>query len=349
MRLSRVGILIVISSIILVGANCSYYNRLIARRNVVDGAIAYKAGKFPDAEGYFRKAVSLDPEGKSEEGRTARLFLARTLHAQYLGNRTGDAAKAMAEEAIKNYRLVLADDVNDQGSFKAVANLYETLASQNESERDKWAQDLEKWRMERAENANVVPKYRADAYASLAAKQYSCANELSDIPDKVKKTVKKDGKDVFQFVKPENPADYTKFTECVQKGVELIDKAVALENEEAKNAKSVEVKPLTLTDLAKLNELVKIWGKVWSYKSSLMNQSLRWADMDGRTPDKDSFKAKADEAKAKFLEYTQIEKKIDTEKDERIKAADPTLANTSNTNATNAANAANTTNANTKK
>lgn len=331
MRLSRVGILIVILSIILVGTNCSSYNRLITRRNLVDGAQAYKDRKFAEAEAFFRKAVEIDPEAKTEEGKTARLFLARTLHSQYAGNRSAENSKAKAEEAIKLYRAAIVGDLADQGSYNAVANLYETLAGQFPDERDKWMQEWEKWTAERANNNSVAAKYRADAYASLASKQYTCANEISEV-EAVKKTVKKDGKEVFQFTKPENPADYEKFTQCIQKGVELIDKGVALEDDEARNGKTAEIKPLKGGEMAKLDESVKIWAKVWSYKSSLMNQSLRLAEMDNRMPEKDAFKLKADEARAKFLEYIQVEKKIETEKEERARAADPATANTSNAN-----------------
>lgn len=349
MRLSRVGILIVISAIILVGTNCSSYNRLIARRNLVDGAQAYKDRKFSEAEAFFREAVRRDPEAKTDEGKTARLFLARTLHSQFAGNRSDANAKARAEEAIKNYRAALADDVNDQSSYNAVANLYETLGGQFAEERDKWQQELEKWTTERAENTSVPGKYRADAYASLASKKYTCANEISDVEAVKTKVKQPDGKEVFKFVKPEKPEDYTKFTECVQKGVELIDKAVALEDDEAKNAKNIVIKPLTAGDMAKLDEIVKIWAKVWSYKASLSNQSLRWADMDGRTEEKNSFKVKSDEARAKFLDFTNIEKKIETEKEERARAADPSTANANganNANSGNSANSANTANTN---
>lgn len=461
MRLSRVGILIVILSIILVGTNCSSYNRLITRRNLVDGAQAYKDRKFAEAEAFFRKAVEIDPEAKTDEGKTARLFLARTIHSQYVGSRNYELAptdfkdpqrpvqlvefirklsakadpvseflygklrpetqqllgqvfdslllpenelanekkenikqfvklffedlntvikeesiydqnrfskvtlsdftkeylakqptgslvvrlnrllledaypeiikRAKPEDAIKLYRASVADNLTDQSSYNAVANLYETLGGQFPEERDKWMQEWEKWTTERADNTNVASKYRADAYASLASKQYSCANEISEA-EAVKKTVKKDGKDVFQFTKPENPADYEKFTQCIQKGVELIDKGVALEDDEARNGKTAEIKPLKGGEMAKLDESVKIWAKVWSYKSSLMNQSLRWAEMDNRMPEKDAFKLKADEARAKFLEYIQVEKKIETEKEERARAADPATANTSNAN-----------------
>jgi hypothetical protein len=333
MRLSRVGILILLSSIILIGTNCAQYNRLIARRNLVDGATAYKDRKFSEAEAFFRKAVASDTDAKTEEGKTARLFLARTLHSQYAGDRSNPNAKARAEEAIKLYRASVADNLNDQSSYNAVANLYETLGGQFEAERPQWQQELEKWTTERAENTNVAGKYRADAYASLASKQYSCANEISDV-DAVKTKVKgPDGKEVFKFVKPANTADYDKFVQCVQKGVEFIDKAVALEDDEARNAKNVAVESLSAADIAKLDELVKIWAKVWSFKASLMNQSSRRADMDGNAADKDSFKAKSDEARTKFLDYTAIEKKIEAEKEKRARAADPSTANSANTNA----------------
>jgi hypothetical protein len=88
MRISRAGILILISLSVLIGTNCAYYNRIIARKNLVDGAKAYKDKKFKDAEALFRAAVERDPEGKTEEGRTAQLFLARTIHSQYVGNRS---------------------------------------------------------------------------------------------------------------------------------------------------------------------------------------------------------------------------------------------------------------------
>lgn len=341
MRLSRAGILIVILSIILVGTNCSFYNRLIVRRNLVDGAKAYKDRKFSEAESFFRKAVGIDPEAATEEGKTARLFLARTLHSQYAGNRSAPDAKARAEEAIKLYRLVISGDINDQSSYNAVGNLYETLGGQFSDEREKWMQEWEKWVTERAENTNVDSKYRADAYASLASKQYTCANEISDV-DSVKKTVKKDGKDIYQFVKPANTADYDKFKQCVEKGLDLADKAVNLENDDARNAKNVEIKPLSAADMAKLADTVRIWAKVWSYKASMMNQSSRLAEMDGREADKDSFKAKSEEARAKFLEYSQIEKKIDAEKEERTQAAEAAKAN--NANNANNANSANTAN-----
>ena len=92
----------------------------MSRKNLVDGSHAYKERKFDVAEDLFRRAAERDPDGETVEGRTAQLFLARTLHSQYIGNRQ-DPTKA--EEAIKEYKKALAVDKNDQSSYKAVASL----------------------------------------------------------------------------------------------------------------------------------------------------------------------------------------------------------------------------------
>ena len=89
--------------------------------------------------------------------------------------------KPKAEEAIDEYKKVLESDINEQSAFKAVANLLENLGRSEEALQ---------WITERAGNQNVKPEQRAEAYTSLAAKQYSCANDISDV-DPVKKTVTK--------------------------------------------------------------------------------------------------------------------------------------------------------------
>lgn len=88
MRPSRLGFIVFISVLVLMGSNCSYYNRVMARKALVDGSEAYKNRKFSEAEQFFRDAVARDPNGETLEGKTAQLFLARTLHSEYIGNRS---------------------------------------------------------------------------------------------------------------------------------------------------------------------------------------------------------------------------------------------------------------------
>jgi hypothetical protein len=263
MTLSRLGIVSLILLTVLFGANCGYYNRIIARKNLVDGGTAYKNRKFKEAEQYFRYAINRDPQ--SLEGKTARLFLARTLHSEYIGDRQNTPK---AEEAISEYKAVLSGDIKDQSSFNAVANLLENL-----NRDDEWLQ----WVTQRANNEQVPAEQRAEALTKLAAKKYSCANEISD-QDPVKKTVKKDGKDVFQFAKPQDPATFEKFRQCVQEGVDLANRAEKL------NTNS---------------------DAVWSYKANMLAQQLRLAEMDGNLQQRDALKPEADQAKARFTELAQ--------------------------------------------
>src|ERR1700759_4880167 len=101
MRFSRAGVFVVLLITVLLGSNCSYYNRVLARKDLVDGSKAYKDRKFPEAEQLFRSAAARDPRGDTLEGRTAQLFLARTLHSEYIGDRQ---KKDLALGAIDAYR-----------------------------------------------------------------------------------------------------------------------------------------------------------------------------------------------------------------------------------------------------
>jgi hypothetical protein len=290
MRFSRLGILPVILLTVIVGTNCTYYNRVITRKNLVDGGTAYRDRKFEDAEQYFRNAVSRDPQGQTPEGKAAQLFLARTLHSRYIGNRQDEAK---AENAINEYKKVLAGDVNDQASFSAVANLLENL-----NRDDEWLQ----WITQRSTNEQVPAEQRADALTKLAAKQYSCANEISD-QEPVKKTVTKEGKQVFEFSKPQDPATFERFKQCVQAGADLANRAEKLD---------------TNSDA------------VWSYKANMLVQQMRLAEMEGNTQMRDSLKADADKAKARFTDLARIRKEKEDAAEAEKKAKEE--AATANTN-----------------
>lgn len=324
MRSSRIGVLVLLSLVVLVGANCSYYNRIMARKDLVDGSNAYKDRKFPEAERLFRDAVARDPKGESIEGQTAQLFLARTLHSEYIGDRKNTAK---AEAAIAEYQKALALNQNDQSSYKAIASLYENL-----QKTDEWFD----WVTKRSQNTSIPPEQRAEALTSLAAKKNSCANDISDTEATKKKTTK-DGKPAYAFVKPASNEDYEKFKKCIDDGMQLIDQALAQEVDKAKNAKSVDIKGLKDNELQPTQDLLKVFESARSYKMSLLIQSMRLAEMDGRTADRDRFKAESDAAKAKFVELSEVVKGIQKEIDDRKAAKEAEAGKNAAANAANAA------------
>jgi tetratricopeptide (TPR) repeat protein len=304
MRFSRLGIIILLSAIVLGLSACGPINSIFARRDLIEGAKAYKDRNYAEAEKRFRSAMTLDPNQKQ-----ARLFLARTLHSEYAADR---AQVGKAEEAIGVYKDVLKGEPADSSSFKAVASLLETMGRKD---------DALKWLQDRTTQEGVPDDQRAEAYTSLAAKDNTCANEISDI-EPVKKTVEKGDKAEFVFTKPANPDDYEKLKRCIAEGMDYIDKALALESDKSTNAKKVDIKTLNDKDLNELNELVKKFESAWSYKTSLQVQSSRLAEMDGRAADKDDFKKKSDISRQRFLDLAGVRKSLEDEKELRRKAAE---------------------------
>jgi hypothetical protein len=215
-----------------------------------------------------------------------------------------------AEEAVQSYQKVLAKDVNDQGSFKALVSLQQTLGRNDEAD---------KLIVERSTNNSVNPEYRAEAFTSLAARQYSCANEISD-NEPVKKTVKKDGKEVYQYTKPENPDDFAKLQTCANEGLRLIDEALKLEPADLQQLKNADLKAMTPQDIDGKEEILKIFASAWSYKANLLYQKMRIAEMEGNQAAKDDFKKQGDEARTVFTSLNETEKKMEEEKDARKKA-----------------------------
>jgi len=292
----------------------------MSRKNLVDGSLAYKERKFDVAEDLFRRAASRDPQGETEEGRIAQVFLARTLHSRYIGNRSENS---LAESAIAEYKKALAVNKNDQSSYKAVASLYENLQRP-----DDWRQ----WVTERSNAGDIKPEYRGEALTSLAAKQNTCAAEVSDTPE-TKKTVSKDGKDVFQFTKPADQAEFQRMKGCVEEGTRLIEQASALEPDQVKNAGSLNPKSMTDEQLKTTLDSLKPFESVRSYRASLIIQASRLAEMEGRNEDRDRLKADADNAKADFTALSEATKNLQNE----IEARAAVAAKAENANASNAA------------
>ena len=293
MKFSKIGIFVLVSLVAVLMSSCSFYYRVMSRKSLVDGAKAYNERKFEEAENLFRRAVGFDENLATFEGKMAQLFLARTLHSEYAGDRD---QKDTAEKAIGEYKKTLAGFVADvaekraalanspddealknelEGSEKTVGSIVSAVASlhQNLDQNDKWLE----WQTAQAKSAEIPNVARANAYIAMGAKQYSCANDISD-DEAVKSTVEKDGEASFVFKKPESEDDFKKLKECVEKGSDYIDNAIKL------NAES---------------------DSAWSYKTSLLVQQARIAEMEGDTESKDKFKEESDEAKKKFDELAK--------------------------------------------
>jgi len=79
------------------------------------GVIAYKFSDYAGAAKHFQAALDIDPDFTQ-----ARLFLATAYAQQYVSGDESDANKAMAQQAIDQFKIVLADDPSEQERYRSV-------------------------------------------------------------------------------------------------------------------------------------------------------------------------------------------------------------------------------------
>src|SRR5678816_1307076 len=120
MKLSQTRIAIVLAILVATSSGCGVINRIRAKNQLNEAARAYREGKFEEAEQHSREAADLDPNNK-----TAPMFIARTIHAQYRPGVQSPENIAKAQQAIIAYQQLLANNPADEESYKAIAYLYE--------------------------------------------------------------------------------------------------------------------------------------------------------------------------------------------------------------------------------
>lgn len=335
MRFSRLGIFLLIALTVAVTTNCSTYNRVMSRKNLVDGSTAYKDRKFDVAEDLFRRAAARDPEGETLEGRTAQIFLARTLHQRFSADRQNKewAEKALVEynkaipQSLKEYADAKAaydansGDVAEQKRYFSALSAVNSTTSAITSLNDALGQgDVSKqWLQKVAGDEQFPPTARARALVSLGLEFNTCAADITN-NDKVRKTVKKDGKDVYQFVKPENEADLTKLRNCVNEGEKIFSQAYQLEPDYVKNSPSLDVTTLNDDQLAILEESVLPFESARSYRASIGVQAARLAEIEG-SADLSAKQAEADRRRSDSDQLKKVAADAKAEKERRVAAA----------------------------
>ena len=119
MKLSQTRVVIALAILVVSTSGCGLVNRIRAKNQLNEAARAYHDGHFEEAEQYSRRALELDPDSK-----TAPLFIARTIHAQYKPGVQAPENLAKANEAIKAYQMVLERNPQSDEAYKAIAYLY---------------------------------------------------------------------------------------------------------------------------------------------------------------------------------------------------------------------------------
>src|SRR5918999_2561754 len=119
MKLSQTRIALVLVILVATTSGCGVINRIRSKNQLNEAARAYREGRFPEAEQHSREAAQLDPNNK-----TAPMFIARTIHAQYRPGVQTPENVQKAQQAIEAYQEILQRNPQDEEAYKAIAYLY---------------------------------------------------------------------------------------------------------------------------------------------------------------------------------------------------------------------------------
>lgn len=193
------------------------------------------------------------------KSKTASIFIARVLHQQYKPGIDAPDNVAKAREAIAAYQHIMEQDPNNDEAYKAISVLYAAIKDEPK---------LRDWIMKRATDSSMSNERRAEAYGILAGKDWDCSYKITELPD-VKITSIEGGKPSVVYKKPKEQKDFDTAQKCVVRGLEEAETAIKLDSN---------------------NE------SAWSYKTNLLLEAAKQAEMDGNADQKSQYQKQADVA-----------------------------------------------------
>jgi tetratricopeptide (TPR) repeat protein len=281
MKLSQTWIAIVLAILVATSSGCGVINRIRAKNQLNEAARAYREGHFEEAEQHARKAAELDPDNK-----TAPMFIARTIHAQFRPGVQTPENIAKARQAIEAYQNILAKNPSDDEAYKAIAYLYGAI-----KEDDK----LRQWISLRATNDSTEPAKRAEAYIVLASKDWDCSFKITELPSNKSTVVDPtNNKMTVTYKKPKDQKEFDTAQMCVKSGLAEAENAIKFDpNNEA----------------------------AWSYKTNLLLEASKLAEMEGDTTKKADLQKQYEAALRRTTELNVANQK--RKEEEAKKAASP--------------------------
>ena len=203
-------------------------------------------------EGHFEEAEqharrALELDPNSK---TALSFIARTIHAQYKPGVQTPENIAKATEAIQAYQRILERDPKNDEAYKAIAYLLGATKQEDK---------LRAWIAARANDTSLDPTKRAEAYVVMASKDWDCSFKITELPTNKSTTVGEGNRATVSYKKPKEQKDFDAAQACVKRGLEEIENAIKYDP----NSESA-----------------------WSYKTNLLLEASKLAEMDGKMDQK---------------------------------------------------------------
>lgn len=239
-------------------------------------------------EGHFEEAEQHAKRALylDPNNKTAAIFIARVIHQQYKPGVESPDNIAKAREAIEAYRGILEKDPNNDEAYKAISVLYSAIKDETK---------LREWILRRANDGSMPAEKRAEAYAILAGKDWDCSFRITESPE-VKVTTNEGGTPHVVYNKPKDVKDFDTAQKCVTRGLEEGETAIKFDanNESA-----------------------------WSYKTNLLLEAAKLAEMDGKADQKAAYQKQADVAGKRAASLSEARRKRE-EAAEAAAAASPT-------------------------
>lgn len=218
--------------------------------------------------------------------RSAPSFIARTIHAQYRPGVQSPENIAKANEAIQAYQQILQKDPKNEEAYKAIAYLYGATKDEDK---------LRSWISARANDASVEPEKRAEAYIVLASKDWDCSFKITELPANKTTTLNEGNRASVAYKKPTDQKEFDSAQACVKRGLEEIENAIKLDP----NSESA-----------------------WSYKTNLLLEAKKLAEMDGKTDQVAALDKQREVAQKRTMALSEANQKK-KEEEEAKQAASP--------------------------
>lgn len=281
MKLSQTRIAMALAILVATTSGCGVINRIRAKNQLNEAARSYREGRFVEAEQHSREAAQLDPDNK-----TAPIFIARTIHMQYRPGVQSPENIAKAQQAIEAYQQILQKNPQDEDAYKAVAYLYGAI-----KEDDK----LRAWITQRATSDATEPTKRSEAYVVLASKDWDCSFKVTELPThKITTVDPTNNKATVSYKKPSDQKEFDSAKKCVTQGLAEAENAIKFDpnNESA-----------------------------WSYKTNLLLEASKLAEMDGQAEQKAQYQKEYEAALKRTTELSVANQK--RKEEEARQAASP--------------------------
>jgi len=190
--------------------------------------------------------------------KNAPVFIARAIQQQYKPGVQTPENLAIGERAVAEYQKILDREPGNEDAYKAIVFLY------GQMKRDEKVNEM---LATRAQNG-PTPKAKAEALTILASKQWQCAYDITEQKEN-KVTENKPDKILVHYRKPANQADFDKAQQCTTEGLKLAEQATSIDPENP---------------------------NAWSYKTNLLREKSKLAEMAGDATAKADFDKQYDAA-----------------------------------------------------